>query len=78
MTDKTHSHKPRPETVDLSDEDMDTDDSNKPLKTNNNDTTIESRIGLDKASAESLKPCKMVLDDVLKYGVGLCKRDRNR
>ena len=69
-SDKAHSHKPRPETIDLSDEEMDIDDSNKPLSMNNNGSTIESRIGLDKASADSLKPGKMVLDNVLEYGVG--------
>ena len=64
-SDKTQGHKPRSETVDLADEDMDTDDSNKPLTTNDIITTIESRIGLDKDSAESLKPRKQVLDDIL-------------
>ena len=49
---------------------MDIDDSNKPLTMNNTGTTIECRIGLDKASADSLKPGTMVLDDVLEYGVG--------
>ena len=53
--DKTQSHKssPSPEIVELDDNDMDTEDLNRPLTTNNIDTTIESRIGLDKASAES-------------------------
>ena len=69
-SDKSQSHKSRPETIDLSDEEMDIDASNEPLPMNSNDSTIESRIGLDKASADSLKPGKMVLDTVLEYGVG--------
>ena len=56
--------------MDLSDEGMDIDDLNEPLTVNDIITTIESRIGLDKNSAESLKPQKQVLDDVLEYGVG--------
>ena len=51
--------------MDLADEDMDTDDSNEPLTMNDIITTIESRIGLDKNSAESLKPQKQVFDVVL-------------
>ena len=78
--DKTQSHKssPSPEIVVLDDEDMDTEDSNSPLTANNINITIESRIGLDKDSAESLKPGRMVLDDVLEYRVSKHERDRNR
>ena len=61
--------------MDLSDEDMDIDDLNEPLTANDIITTIESRIGLDKNSAESLKPQKQVLDDVLEYGVGQLEKE---
>ena len=61
--------------MDLSDEDMDIDDLNEPLTANDIITTIESQIGLDKNSAESLKPQKQVLDDVLEYGVGQLEKE---
>ena len=45
------------------------------MTANNFNTTIEIRIGLEKASAESLKPGRMVLDDVLEYGVAKLERE---
>ena len=75
---KTQSHSPESETVDLTDEgmdeDMDVDDLDEPLSLKDI-TTIESRLGLDRNSAESLKPKKQVLDNVLEYGVGMLEKE---
>ena len=46
---------------------MDIEDVNGPLTMNYETTPPESRIGLDIAGVESLRPGKMVLDDILKY-----------
>ena len=48
---------------------MDIEDVNGPLTMNNKITPPESRIGLDIAGVESLRPGKMVLDDILKYSI---------
>merc|ERR1712121_63942 len=57
------------------DEGMDIDDLNEPLSVKDIRTTIESRLGLDRNNAESLKPQKQVLDDVLEYGVGKLEKE---
>ena len=49
-----NNDKSRSDTIDLSDEEMDTDTPNVPSPMNSNDFTIESHIGLDEASADSL------------------------
>ena len=41
-SDKAHSHKPHPETIDLSDEEMDIDASDEPLPMISNGSTLES------------------------------------
>ena len=72
---KTQSHKPCSGIVDLGVENMDIEDANGPPTVNEKTTPPESRIGIDTAGVESLRPRKWVTDDVLEFSVAKVEKE---